>query len=117
MISDHLFLRPAGLFSCSVLILSITFQVVYSAEFKARVALEAIRGEKTVNEIASKYGLHPNQVTQGKKLALEALPQFFSDKRARAEREAEELKAQLYQQIGQLKVELDWLPKKVGRLD
>jgi len=86
----------------------------YTADFKARVALEALRGHKTINEIANKYSLHPNQITKWKKLALEALPQLFSDKRARAEKDDEELKAQLYQQIGQLKFELDWLKKKVG---
>lgn len=90
---------------------------LHSADFKARVALEAIRGHKTVNEIASKFGVHPNQVSQWKKLVLDGLPLLLSDKRARAEKDDEELKAQLYQQIGQLKVELDWLKKKVGLLN
>jgi len=89
----------------------------YSADFKARVVLEAIRGHRTINEIASNFGLHPNQVTLWKKLALDSLPHLFSDKRARAEKDDEELKARLYQQIGQLKVELDWLKKKAGLLD
>lgn len=88
----------------------------YSAEFKARVALEAIREQKTVNEIASRYEVHPSQVTTWKKQALSELPQLFSDGRARAEKEEDELKAALYQQIGQLKVEVDWLKKKVGPL-
>lgn len=88
----------------------------YSAELKAKVALEAIKGQQTVNEIASRYGIHPNLVTNWKKLALAQLPDLFSDRHHRAAREEEELKAQLYQQIGQLKVELDWLKKKVGLL-
>ena len=88
----------------------------YSAEFKARVAIEAIREQKTINEIASRYEVHPNQVTTWKKQALSELPQLFSDGRARAERAGEELTAALYQQIGQLKVEVDWLKKKVGPL-
>jgi len=88
----------------------------YSAELKAKVALEALKGQQTVNEIASRYGVHPNLVTNWKKLALEQLPDLFSDRRNRAARDEEELKAQLYQQIGQLKVELDWLKKKVGLL-
>lgn len=86
----------------------------YTADFKAKVALEAIKGQRTVNEIASRYGLHPNQVSQWKKQALEQLPEVFSDGRARKEKSEEELREQLYQQIGQLKVELDWLKKKSG---
>ena len=86
----------------------------YSSEFKVKVALEAIKGQKTLNEIASKFEVHPNQVTQWKKQALEGLPELFSQRRVRLEKDDETLKAQLYQQIGQLKVELDWLKKKVG---
>ena len=88
----------------------------YSASFKAKVALEAMKGQYTVNEIASRYSLHPNLVTNWKKLALTQLPELFSDQRSRAARDEDDLKAQLYQQIGQLKVELDWLKKKVGLL-
>jgi transposase-like protein len=88
----------------------------YSAELKAKVALEAIKGQQTINEIAARYSLHPNLVTNWKKLALDQLSDLFSDRRSRAARDDEELKAQLYQQIGQLKVELDWLKKKAGLL-
>ena len=80
---------------------------IYSAEFKAKVALAAIKGQQTINEIASNFGVHPNQVAQWKKQALEAIPDSFSARRVREARSDEELKAQLYQQIGQLKVELD----------
>jgi transposase-like protein len=86
----------------------------YSAEFKAKIALEAIKGQRTVTEIAGAYEVHPNQVTQWKRLALDQLPEVFSDRRGRIEKADEELRAQLYQQIGQLKVELDWLKKKSG---
>lgn len=86
----------------------------YSAEFKVKVALAAIKGQQTVNEIATSYGVHPTQVLQWKKQALEALPDVFAVRRARAAQSEEEVKAQLYQQIGQLKVELDWLKKKAG---
>lgn len=86
----------------------------YSSDLKVRIALEAIKGQKTINEIAGQYGVHPNQVTQWKKQALEGLPDLFSNRRARVAEDDEALKAQLYQQIGQLKVELDWLKKKVG---
>jgi transposase-like protein len=89
----------------------------YSADLKVRIALEAIKGQRTINEIAGHYGVHPNQVTQWKKQALVGLPDIFSTRRVRAAQGDEELKAQLYQQIGQLKVELDWLKKKSGLLD
>ena len=89
---------------------------IYSAEFKVKIALEAIKGQRTINEIASHYGVHPNQVMQWKKQAMEGLPDVFSTRRERAAQDEEALKAQLYQQIGQLKVELDWLKKKVGLL-
>lgn len=88
----------------------------YSAELKARIALEAIKGQRTINEIASHYGVHPNQVGQWKKQALAELPTLFSDHRARAAQDEETLRAQLYQQIGQLKVELDWRKNKAGLL-
>jgi transposase-like protein len=86
----------------------------YRGELKAKIALEAIKGQRTVNEIAGSYGVSPNQVTQWKKQALEELPGVFADKRVKAQQNEEALKAQLYQQIGQLKVELDWLKKKSG---
>jgi len=88
----------------------------YTTEFKVKIALEALKGQRTINEIAGHYGIHPNQVTQWKKQAIESLPAAFSAKRERAAAEDEALKAELYQQIGQLKVELDWLKKKVGLL-
>lgn len=86
----------------------------YSGELKAKIALEAIKGQRTCNEIASRFGVHPSQVTQWKKQAIEELPALFSDRRVRAQAEDEATKAELYQQIGQLKVELDWVKKKSG---
>jgi transposase-like protein len=88
----------------------------YSAELKARIALEAIKGQRTLNEIAAHYGVHPNQVMQWKKQALAELPHIFAERRTRMAQDEETLRAQLYQQIGQLKVELDWLKKKAGLL-
>lgn len=88
----------------------------YSADFKAKVALAAIKGQHTVNEIALQYSVHPNQVMAWKKQALAAIPDSFSARRARDAQDDEALKARLYQQIGQLKVELDWLKKKAGLL-
>ncbi len=87
----------------------------HSADVKAKVALEAIKGQKTVNEIASEYGVHPTQIAQWKKQALEELPGIFSQRRQKGAQQEEALKDALYQQIGQLKVELDWLKKKVER--
>lgn len=83
----------------------------YSAEDKTRVAIEAIKGQKTLNELAAEYGVHPSQITQWKKQALEEISTGFSGGRARRERSEEALVASLYQEIGQLKVELDWLKK------
>ncbi len=82
------------------------------ATFKARVALEAVRGEKTISQIASEYGVHPNQIGQWKKKLLEELPSLFSDGRKKRDKSQEELESELYRQIGQLKVELEWLKKK-----
>jgi transposase-like protein len=86
----------------------------HSAEFKARVALEAVKGVKSMSELASEYEVHPNQISKWKKQVLEELPGIFSDRRKREADGGEELKARLYQQIGQLQVELDWLKKKSG---
>ena len=86
----------------------------YSAEFKAKVALEAIKGRQTINDLAAEYGVHPNQISQWRTQLVEAVPTIFSERSAHREKAAEELQAQLYQQIGQLKVELDWLKKKLG---
>jgi putative transposase len=85
---------------------------MHEGAFKAKVALEAVKGDKTIAEIGSKFGVHPNQVGQWKKKLLEELPGLFSDKRGRQDKEREELEDELYRQIGQLKVELEWLKKK-----
>ena len=91
-------------------------RTTYSADLKAKLALEVIKGNRTLAEIASEAQVHPNLLTQWKRQLLESLPTVFSDKRAMENKEQEALTDQLYQQIGQLKVELDWLKKKSGRL-
>ena len=84
----------------------------YGAEFKARVALEALKEQKTISEIASLYEVHPVMVGQWKKQAREGLTELFSTGRVRSEQDEEDLRGRLYQEIGELKVELDWLKKK-----
>lgn len=86
----------------------------HSADFKAKVTLSALKELKTVNELAKEYEVHPVQISQWKKQATDALPELFASKKARSEVDDEALKSNLYQQIGQLKVELDWLKKKLG---
>lgn len=84
----------------------------HSAAFKAKVALEAVKKEKTIAQLSSEYGVHPNQIAQWRKRLLDEIPDIFSKKRQKKEANAEALESELYRQIGQLKVELDWLKKK-----
>ena len=86
----------------------------HSAQSKAKVALEAAKGDKTIAALASQYEVHPNQITKWKKQLLESLPEIFSRSRHKDRHQQDELTEHLYQQIGQLKVELDWLKKKSG---
>ena len=86
----------------------------HSAAFKAKVALEAVKEEKTIAELAGQYEVHPSQIAKWKKQLLESLPDIFSSRGQNRQQDQEALTAQLYQQIGQLKVELDWLKKKSG---
>jgi len=85
----------------------------YSIEFKAKVALEAIRSELTVNQITSKYGVHSTQINRWKQQALEAIKNAFAGKNISAQKNNQHLLDQLYAQIGQMKVELDFLKKNV----
>jgi putative transposase len=84
----------------------------HDAAFKAKVALEAVKGEKTIAQLSSEFSVHGNQIRQWRKQLLEELPRLFSDRRKKEDRDREELLSELYQQIGQLKVELEWLKKK-----
>lgn len=88
----------------------------HSATLKAKVAIEAVKEEKTIAQLASDYAVHPNQIRQWKKRLLEEAPDVFSSRREKDARNQEELEAELYRQIGQLKVELEWLKKKTERL-
>ena len=84
----------------------------HDSAFKAKVALEAIKGERTMAQISSEYGVHVNQIRQWRQKLLEELPGVFSDRRQKKDKETEEMTSELYRQIGQLKVELDWVKKK-----
>ena len=86
----------------------------HSAAFKARVAMAAAKGDKTIAELASEFGVHPTQIAQWKKRLLESTTEIFSRGRQREKANQDELTSELYRQIGQLKVELDWLKKKSG---
>lgn len=87
----------------------------YSADFKFRVALEAAKGDKTLNELASGYGVHPNQIGDWKRTLLKDGASLFSSQSARQQRAQEALQAELYEQIGRLQMELEWLKKKAAR--
>lgn len=89
----------------------------HSAKFKFEVALAAAKGTKTLSELASEYQLHPSQISAWKRDFLESGPNVFSSRRARQEREQAAREAELYEQIGRLKMELEWLKKKVTRID
>jgi transposase len=85
----------------------------YSAALKVNVALAALKGDKTLAQLSSEFGVHAHQIQEWKKRLLEEAPTLFATRRSHAERDAEALQAELYRQIGQLKVELDWLKKRV----
>jgi transposase len=90
----------------------------YSAKFKARVALEAIRGEKTLSQLGSQFQVHPVQIAHWRKAALEQLQEHFVDGRTRKAHNNSDFDAEaLYEQIGRLKMELEWLKKKAGMLE
>ena len=87
-----------------------------SGKFKAKVALEAVKGVKTLSELGRQHGVHPVQVSQWRGELVKRAEELFEGKRGR-KKEPEAEVEYLYQQIGQLKVELEWLKKKSGTLD
>lgn len=88
----------------------------FSNEFKAKVAMESIKGFKTITELSQEYEVHPNQIGQWKKYFIVNSPDIFSGARGPRTEKNIELIDKLYQQIGKLQVELDWLKKKYESL-
>ena len=88
----------------------------HSPAFKAKVALEALRGDKTIAEIASQYEVHPNQITQWKKILAEDASGLFQKGQSKKPQDEQALIKKLYQEIGQLKVEKDFLEDSLGRM-
>ena len=86
----------------------------FTKEFKARVALDAIKGQKTIGELSAEYGVHPNQIGQWKKTLLKDSAELFARGKDRDAAAQEAKKERLYQQIGKLQVELEWLKKTAG---
>lgn len=85
----------------------------YSASLKSKVVLEALKEDKTLAELSSKFGVHSKVISRWKNEAIAALPKLFlPDKKASQDKEKQDLIDELYRQIGTLKVELDWLKKK-----
>lgn len=89
----------------------------HSAQFKAQVGLDALKGVEPVHAIAAKHGVHPVQVSQWKKEVSTRLPEVFSSKPDVDAQTAKEREKELYEEIGRLKMELEWLKKKAGELE
>ncbi len=87
----------------------------FSPEFKFKVALEAAKGRKTISELASELEVHPTQINDWKRLLLEEGANVFRRNGSGLQREHEALQAELYEQIGRLQMELEWLKRKVAR--
>jgi transposase len=90
--------------------------VTFTPAVGAKSPLEAVKGQRTANELASEFGVHVSQINIWKKRLLETLPEVFGGKRERREAQCEDERDRLYRQIGELQVELEWLKKRTGHL-
>ena len=88
----------------------------FTAEFKSRVVRAAMREDKTLAELAGEFDIHPNQITEWKRQVLEAMPDVFGRRKAADAKAAEDHKSRLYEQVGKLQVELEWMKKKARQL-
>jgi len=89
-------------------------RVRHSAAFKGQVALEALKGVKTVNELAGQYQIHPTQISQWKRQVQGHVNELFAKGPGKGQAEAEGVQAKLYEEVGRLKMELDWIKKTAG---
>lgn len=89
----------------------------HSSEFKAKVALEALKGQKTMSELSHDYGLHATQISQWKTQLKEGIGELFTPRRGKEKQDREAVEGALYEEIGRLKVELDWLKKNTARIE
>ncbi len=89
----------------------------YSAEFKFRVALAAVKEVNTVSELASQHDVHPTLIRKWKQQLLQDGPQVFARSNGQAQREQAVKENELYEQIGRLKMELEWLKKKAAQFE
>jgi putative transposase len=87
----------------------------HTAQFKFQVALEAIKNDQTINQLASEHGVHPSQISQWKRQLLDEGPTLFGTSAGQQLRQQEAVQVELYEQIGRLKMELEWLKKKAAR--
>jgi len=88
----------------------------YSKELKAQIALDAIKGQKTIAELASEYGVHANQISTWKRQLLDAAPTAFARGKDKDAEQKEIERDRLFKKVGQLQIEVDWLKKKTGYL-
>jgi transposase-like protein len=85
---------------------------VHSASFKGKVALEALKELNPINVLASNYEVQPNQISAWKKQLKEGVTEIFNNKRGKSTEQSNDVEKRLYEEIGRLKIELDWLKKK-----